>query len=331
MPSVVCENLVKLFGRSKSVRALDGLTLSVEEGEIFGLLGPNGSGKTTFVKCCLNIIFPTSGTLSVLGRRPGHPRTMLEIGYLPENPAFYNHLTGRAFLYYHSELARVPFSERRRRIDELLDLVQLEARAANRRLRTYSKGMLQRIGLAQALIARPKLVFLDEPQAGLDPIGRRQVKDIMREIARNGATVFFSSHVLSDVEDVADRAAIIDRGRVRRIGRLEEITHPGNQILIRLRPDLGESDESTPEALAPELVANLERLGAKRMGYSGGVLACTVAEDDAIPEIVTALCSAGLKVYEVTKERTTLEESFLREFGASPEKIGGTSATSKTE
>ena len=140
MPTVSCENLVKVFGGRKPVRALDGLTLSVEKGEVFGLLGPNGSGKTTFVKCCLNIIYPTSGRIRVLDRRPGHPQTTLKIGYLPENANFYDHLTARAFLHYHAELARIPFGLRERRVNEVLELVRLEPSATRRRLRTYSKG-----------------------------------------------------------------------------------------------------------------------------------------------------------------------------------------------
>ena len=149
MPSIYCENLVKVFGGRKPVRALDGLTLSVEEGEVFGLLGPNGSGKTTFVKCCLNIIFPTSGKIRVLGKRPGHPQTSLQVGYLPENVNFYDHLSGRAFLHYHAELAKVPIPDRNRRVDEVLDLVHLDPSATRRRLSRRPparSGLRQRTG-----------------------------------------------------------------------------------------------------------------------------------------------------------------------------------------
>jgi ABC-2 type transport system ATP-binding protein len=318
MACVTCENLVKVFGQRKPVRALDGLSLSVADGEVFGLLGPNGSGKTTFVKCCLNIIFPTSGSLSVLGRRPGHPRSALETGYLPESPSFYNHLTGRGFLYYQAELSRVPFFERGHRIDEALDLVRLDRSASNRRLRTYSKGMLQRIGLAQALIGRPRLVFLDEPQSGLDPIGRRQVKDVMRRIADDGATVLFSSHVLGDVEDVADRVAIIDRGHLRRVAPLDELTLPTNNVLIRLRPNASHKDHESSD-IAPEIKSRLSQIGATCLEYSNGVLSCTVGDDEAIPDLVRVLCESGMRVYEVSRKRMSLEESFLREFGAIPE------------
>ena len=318
MPSVTCENLVKVFGHGKPVRALDGLTLSVEEGEIFGLLGPNGSGKTTFVKCCLNIIFPSSGRLRVLDRKPGSAWALRRIGYLPENPNFYDHLTGRAFLHYHSELARVPIVSRWKRINEVLDLVGLDKSATHRRLRTYSKGMLQRIGLAQALLAKPQLIFLDEPSTGLDPIGRRQVKDIMKEIASQGVTVLFSSHILADVEDVADRVAIIDRGQLKRIAPLNEITLPTNSVAIRFtssEPVITVGDN--PQIVA-DLRNKLERAGVLSVEYADGMLVCTVTSDESVPDIVEVLCTSGIKIYEVIRRRMSLEDTFLQEFGALP-------------
>jgi ABC-2 type transport system ATP-binding protein len=316
MISVECKNLVKVFSGRKAVRALDGLSLSVEEGEVFGLLGPNGSGKTTFVKCCLNIIYPTSGRIRVLGRRPGNPQTTRQIGYLPENANFYDHLTGRQFLHYHAELARIPFGLRDRRVDEVQELVRLEPSASRRRLRTYSKGMLQRVGLAQALLAKPKLIFLDEPQTGLDPIGRREVKNIMADAARDGATVLFSSHVLGDVEDVADRVAIIDRGKLRRVASLDELTLRTNRVMVRLRPR-GAPDAVAGQMEVPASIAlALGNLGAGSASYSGGVLECTLVDESMIPKLVHDLCSAGCEIYEVTQERMSLEQTFLKEFGA---------------
>jgi ABC-2 type transport system ATP-binding protein len=318
MSAILCENVIKMFGRGRPVRALDRLTLRVEEGEVFGLLGPNGSGKTTFVRCCLGIVFPTSGRLAVLGRRPGHPRTTGKTGYLQENPSFHDHLTGYSFLHYHAELARVPWRERDGRIREMLDLVRLDRSAARRRLRTYSKGMLQRIGLAQALVGKPKLVFLDEPQSGLDPIGRRLVKDIMRRVARNGTTVLFSSHVLSDVEDVADRVAMIDRGRVRRIASLGDFTLRTNRVQVRLRPEKPSSEGAPDEAILRELQAIVERVGGAGFSYEEGKLTCTVEKEEDVPRLVHELCSNGCEVYEVARERMTLEETFLQEFGELP-------------
>jgi ABC-2 type transport system ATP-binding protein len=318
MALVECENLVKVFGGGRPVRALDGLNLKVEEGEVFGLLGPNGSGKTTFVKCCMNIIFPTSGHLRVLGRRPGHPRTQKQIGYLPENPSMYDHLTGWSFLYYHSELAGIPLTRRHSRIEEVLKLVHLDPSAARRRLRTYSKGMAQRIGLAQAMLAHPRLIFLDEPQSGLDPIGRRQVKDIMKSAAREGVTVLFSSHVLGDVEDVAERIAIIDKGRVRKIATLDELTLHTNRILIRLRSRKQESKIGEMGDLAQHAIEIANKAGAGSVQFANGVLECTLPGEEDIPRLVATLTSAGLEIFEVKQERMSLEEVFLQEFGELP-------------
>jgi ABC-2 type transport system ATP-binding protein len=318
MSHVECRNLVKVFRGGRAVRALDGLTLSVEEGEVFGLLGPNGSGKTTFVKCCMNIIFPTSGHLRVLGRRPGHPLTARQIGYLPENPSFYDHLTGWSFLHYHAELARVPMSERARRVEDALKQVHLDPSAARRKVRTYSKGMAQRIGLAQAMIGRPGLIFLDEPQSGLDPIGRRQVKDIIREASRNGATVLFSSHVLADVEDVADRVAIIDKGKVRKIAPLGDLTLHTNKALITLRPQGRTGSEQDGEETTRRLQQIADRLEVGSFDYRDGVLACTLRDENEVPKLVGVLASSGFDIFEVTRERMSLEEVFLQEFGELP-------------
>jgi ABC-2 type transport system ATP-binding protein len=319
MAHIVCENVVKVFGGTHPVRALDGLSLEVQEGEVFGLLGPNGSGKTTLVRCCLNIIFPTSGQLMVLGKKPGNPQAARQIGYLPENPNFYDHLTGRSFLYYHAELARVPLAERRPRVEEVLKEVHLEPSAAGRRLRTYSKGMLQRIGLAQAMVGRPKLVFLDEPQTGLDPIGRSQIKDTMRRMALSGTTVLFSSHVLGDVEAVADRIAIIDKGRLRKVATLDELTLHTNRIHIRLGPHK-EDEKAAPMDSASEakLRMILDKTGAGSIEFSPNAITCSLKEESDTPKLVAALAQAGFSLYEVTHERMSLEEVFLKEFGELP-------------
>jgi len=323
MAHIVSQNLVKVFGGIHPVRALDGLSLEVSEGEVFGLLGPNGSGKTTFVRCCLNIIYPTSGHLRVMGRKAGDSKASREIGYLPESPNFYDHLTGRSFLYYHAELAGVPLGERSNRVEEVLKEVHLDPGASRRRLRTYSKGMLQRIGLAQAVIGRPKLVFLDEPQTGLDPIGRRQIKDLMRKIAREGTTVLFSSHVLGDVEAVADRIAIIDKGKLRKVAKLGDLTLHSNRVFVRLKPS-GEPGAGVPvgdfeESRLREIV---EGIGAGGFQFSEGTITCSLKEEVDTPVLVANLATAGYKIYEVTQERMTLEEVFLQEFGELPSEKG---------
>ncbi len=318
MALIEAENLVKVFGGTGKVRALDGLSLNVEEGEVFGLLGPNGSGKTTFVKCCLNIIFPTSGKLSIFGMRPGSMRVTKQIGYLPESPNFYEQLTGRSFLHYHSELAGIPITQRSKRIDEVLEKVKLDRGASRRRLRTYSKGMLQRIGLAQALIGRPRLMFLDEPQTGLDPIGRRQIKDVMRQAVSEGSTVLFSSHVLGDVEDVADRVAIIDKGKLRKIAPLTDLTLHTNRVLIRLAPVRTMNAGTDKNFHVEELGKIVNQLGAGSFEYIDGVLICSLRNEEDTPKLVNLLVGSGFEVYEVTQERMSLEDVFLAEFGELP-------------
>src|SRR6185369_2454541 len=206
------------FLRKKRVRALDHLSLEVRRGEIFGFLGPNGAGKTTTLKLLMRLIYPTSGGARILGRAIDDVETHSRIGYLPENPYFYDYLTGRELLDYTAALFGMPRDVIATRGQELLALVGLDSARANRQLRKYSKGMLQRIGIAQALVNDPEVVFLDEPMSGLDPIGRREVRDLLLSLREQGKTVFFSSHILSDVEALCDRAAILSRGKLHRCG-----------------------------------------------------------------------------------------------------------------
>lgn len=212
------------FLTKKRVRALDHLSLEVRRGEIFGFLGPNGAGKTTTLKLLMRLIYPTSGTARILSRAIDDVETHSRIGYLPENPYFYDYLTGLELLDYTAALFGIPRDVTATRCRELLVLVGLDSQRANRQLRKYSKGMLQRIGIAQALVNDPEVVFLDEPMSGLDPIGRREVRDLLLSLRERGKTVFFSSHILSDVEALCDRAAILSRGKLHRCGTVQELT-----------------------------------------------------------------------------------------------------------
>src|SRR5579862_7682041 len=210
------------FWRPRPYRALDRLTIEVAEGDVFGFLGPNGAGKTTTLKLLMQLVFPTSGAAEILGRPVGDVDVRRRIGYLPENPYFYDYLTAEELLEYFAGLFGYSHAERRRRASTLLDEVGIDA---ERRLplRKFSKGMVQRVGIAQALINDPEVVFLDEPLSGLDPLGRRDVRALILRLRDRGCTVFFSSHVLSDAETLCSRVAILAKGRLVTTGRLTEI------------------------------------------------------------------------------------------------------------
>ena len=226
MAAIHTENLTKDFSigfwRPRPYRALDGLTLSVEQGEAFGFLGPNGAGKTTTLKLLIQLIYPTSGRAEILGRPAGDVGVKRRIGYLPESPYFYDYLTAEELLEYFGSLFGYDLGERRRRVSKLLDEVGI---AGERRLplRKFSKGMLQRVGIAQAILNDPEVVFLDEPMSGLDPLGRRDVRNLILKLRDRGCTVFFSSHVLSDAEALCSRVAILAGGRLVATGSLSDI------------------------------------------------------------------------------------------------------------
>src|SRR5579862_8839913 len=210
------------FWRKRMRRSLDSLSLTVEEGEVFGFLGPNGAGKTTTLKLLMGLIFPTSGTARVRGRSIDDVAMHREIGYLPEQPYFYDYLSARELLSYYARFHGFPAAERRLRVDQSLERVGL-TQAANVQLHKFSKGMLQREGIAQAILHEPQVIFLDEPMSGLDPVGRREVRDIILELRRQGRTVFFSTHILSDAEMLCDRVAVLHQGKLQGVGAPGEI------------------------------------------------------------------------------------------------------------
>jgi ABC-2 type transport system ATP-binding protein len=323
MALVEVENLTKIYGyppkpvaailgyhpdmpiRSRRmVRALDRLSLSVEEGEVFGLLGPNGSGKTTLVKLIIDINRPTDGRISIFGQRPGNKRVHKDVGYLPEQPYFYDNMNAVELLEFYGSLNRIDGQSLRPRIKEVIELVGLLGHE-HRRLRGYSKGMLQRIGIAQALLSRPRLVFLDEPSTGLDPVGRKQVKDIISRLRLEGTTVFFNTHILSDVEDVADRVAIIHRGRLRLIGKVSDLTVSTNRIVVQLRK------------IDDEYTKSLDGL-ATRLEVVGDSLVVHLSEPDAVPEAIRRLVNAGADIFDVRYYKETLEDVFVREVSDEP-------------
>src|SRR5213078_2290197 len=236
--AVVTENLTKIYtdfwGRPK-VRALDDLNLTIHRGEVFGLLGPNGSGKSTKIKLLLGLIFPTQGSATILGQPAGSTAINEKIGFLPEESYLYRFLNGEETLHFYGRLFKIPRKELNRRVPELLDIVGLDAKSRKRKLREYSKGMARRIGLAQAMINNPDLILLDEPTTGLDPIGTREMKDLILSLKEQGKTVLLCSHLLADVQDVCDRITILFRGRMQTIGQVKDLLQVQDVTQIETR------------------------------------------------------------------------------------------------
>ena len=254
--AVEVKNLTKVFSiglRKEYVVAIDNLSFEVKAGEVYGLIGPNGSGKSTTMKVVLGLMAASKGYAKVFGLDSGDIRARNEIGFLPENPYFYKHLSGSETLRFYGKLCGMKGTELKERISELLKLVDLEG-AADRRLAGYSKGMLQRIGLAQSLIQNPRLVILDEPTAGVDPLGSRQIRDLILKLRDEGYPVFLCSHLLEQVQEVCDRVGIIFRGRMRREGTLNELIAVDDQTTMTL------------EGASPELIAEIRKLVDSKEG-----------------------------------------------------------------
>jgi len=283
------------FWRKRPKRALKPLHLEVEEGEIFGFLGPNGAGKTTTLKLLMGLVFPTAGSARILGMDANDPRVKAQVGFLPEQPYFYDYLTARELLEYYGQLSGIAPKERARKVSEVLGRVGLSD-AAGLQLRKFSKGMLQRVGIAQAILHDPKVVFLDEPMSGLDPMGRREVRALMEQLKREGKTVFFSTHILSDAEALCDRVAIIHLGELRSVGAVAELTSS-----MHSKVELVWQGTTVP--------ASLRALGAE----------CHVTSDTVraiVPEAnqdtaIDALRRERLRLISVTPVRTSLEDYFL--------------------
>jgi len=303
---VVVDDVVKDFrpgfGLVKK-RVLHGISFRVHRGEIFGFVGPNGAGKTTTLKVLMGLIRASAGRAEVLGHDVSETEFRRHIGFLPENPYFYDHLTGREILRFYARLGGVEEARLDDRVDMLLDWVHL-APAADARLRTYSKGMLQRIGIAQSLVHDPEVVFLDEPMSGLDPIGRKEIRDLILRLRADGKTVFMNTHILSDVEMVCDRVAIIVQGRIRYEGRIEDFLAGGERRTDVVLSGLG---PEPAQRLEDELDAELQGLG--------GRLEARVPEKH-VEGVIRIALDWGAEVVSVTPHRTSLEQIFLEAVGA---------------
>jgi ABC-2 type transport system ATP-binding protein len=304
MPAAIeIQNLTKDyevgFWRKRKVRALDSLSLSIEPGQIFGFLGANGAGKTTTLKLLMGLIYPTGGTARILGRDIGDTAMHARIGYLPENPYFYDYLTAREFLNYCAQLFGQDRSARSRRTEEILALVNLEQKSWDRQLRKFSKGMLQRVGLAQALVNDPLVVFLDEPMSGLDPVGRREVRDLIASLRTQGKTVFMCSHILSDIEVLCDNVAILKGGRLAHSGSLDELRARASALIEVI-------------ATGADATTMNQQLGsAAKVTTTASGLRIEVADEKEVDQVIAALRKANGKLVSVQPVRQSLEELFL--------------------
>jgi ABC-2 type transport system ATP-binding protein len=295
------EGLTKVFDvgvfKRRRVVAVDELNLAVDEGEIFGFVGPNGAGKTTTIKMLMGLIFPTRGRAFIFDAPIPSTHSKARIGYLPEHPAWYEFLTGKEALLFFAQLANVPQAECPRRCAELLELVGLSD-AADRQIRKYSKGMQQRLGIAQALVGDPAFVVLDEPMSGLDPIGRKEVRDLILELKRRGKTVFFSTHILPDVETLCDRVGVILGGKLRDVGRLGDLLSPRTRSV---------------ELTAVVPAAARERVGhGKLLRQEGERLTLSFADEEGADAALKAVLLAGGRLIDCTQHRETLEDFFMR-------------------
>jgi len=303
-PAIRIEDLTKDyqigFWRQRPYRALDRLTLEIDQGEVFGFLGPNGAGKTTTLKLLMQLIFPTSGQAGILGRPVGDLATRRRIGYLPENPYFYDYLTAEELLNYFGQLFGYGAAERRTRASALLDRVGI-GKERRLQLRKFSKGMIQRVGIAQALLNDPEVVFLDEPMSGLDPLGRRDVRALILELRDQGRTVFFSSHILSDAEALCRRVAVVAGGRLAAVGKMSDI------LAFQIRGwELIVSD------LSPEVLERVRPAVRSALEISPGRYTLTLPTDQPPDRLLSELAAAGAKLVSLNPLHDTLEDFFLR-------------------
>jgi len=298
VPAIETDQLKKVFGDYTAVK---GLTLQVKQGEVFGFLGPNGAGKTTSIKMLLGLIAPTSGSAALLGKPVGDRDVLTHIGFLPEHFRFQEWLTAREFLFLNGQLLNMKANDLRSRIDELLERVGLTD-YQNKQLRTFSKGMLQRIGLAQALLNRPALVFLDEPTSGLDPVGRRLVRDIIHELRKEGTCVFLNSHLLSEIEITCDRVAFIRFGEVVQVLEMASLSTGQSKLTIRAT------------LLSAEVLNGLCRWG-QDVQLDHDHVTMNIQNDSVVPEITRYLVERGAEVYAISPSRLSLEEIFIETVG----------------
>jgi ABC-2 type transport system ATP-binding protein len=312
MPAIEILGLEKTysvgFWRKRPKRALQPLHLTVEDGEIFGFLGPNGAGKTTTLKLLMGLVFPTAGSARILGREWTDPQVKAQIGFLPEQPYFYDYLTAHELLEYYGQLSGVPAKQRKQRVEQVLQQVGLRD-VQGVQLRKFSKGMLQRVGIGQAILHNPRLVFFDEPMSGLDPIGRREVRDLMEQLKSEGKTVFFSTHILSDAETLCDRVAIIHKGELRGVGAVEDLTS---------------SVQGKVEVIwhGTQVPASIKALGLEC--HVAGDRVRAIINENQQDAVIDALRRERQRLIAITPVRTSLEAYFVEKLRRAETTAGST-------
>ncbi|RKY99483.1 MAG: ABC transporter ATP-binding protein [Candidatus Hydrothermota bacterium] len=298
---IVTESLTKIYKSGKRrTEAVRDLSLEIKRGEVFGFIGPNGAGKSTTIKMLLSILYPTSGKAWVFGVDVRSPDARKRVGYLPENPRFYDYLSGEEFLRFAGMLAGLSGSRLEKKVESLLKYVGIYD-ARKRKLRKYSKGMIQRIGLAQALMGDPDLIILDEPTSGLDPLGRKLTLDLIRSLRSRGKTVFFSTHILKDVEEVADRVGILFKGRLLKVFSLDEERQRENDYQIEIE------NAGIDLFIAAEKLAELTKKDEKRVTF--------LVREDNLFEFLEAVRDKGGRIITLTRKKRNLEEIFLETIG----------------
>ncbi len=297
--AIQTNQLRKEYGRKVAV---ENLTLDVPKGEVFGFLGPNGAGKSTTIKMLLGLVKPTGGEANLFGQSVHNSKIRAQVGFLPEHFRFHEWLKASEFLMFHGKLYGISSQSLDKRIPELLELVGLTD-STQVRLSGFSKGMLQRIGLAQAMLHQPALIFLDEPTSGLDPLGRRLVRDIIAQLKAAGTTIFLNSHLLSEVEVTCDRVAFIKHGRVVQVNTMSDLMNQTTEVHLRL-------DELTPDLL--EALGNL----GHHLQPNGPSLSMIVDSEDLVPEIAQVVLQQGVKLYELSPKQKSLEEIFVSIIGS---------------
>lgn len=300
--AVTVENLTKIFSgkgvHKEGIRALDNVSFNIEKGLVFGLLGPNGAGKTTLIKILLGIVFPSSGSATILGENIRNYKIREQIGYLPENHKFPNYLTGEEVIIYNSKLSGLNIDKNSPKVDEVLKLVKME-KWRKTKVKKYSKGMLQRLGIAQAIIHDPDLIFLDEPTDGVDPIGRKEIRDILVDLKNQGKTIFINSHLLSEVELVSDKVAILNDGKLVKFGTVEELTIDKQICEIKIEDKLS---EQLTDILRKKYLFNL----------SDSLVSLEISNNDDLNNFLDDLRNEGIRITGVNQKKTSLEDLFIK-------------------